>query len=212
MCTGMEQLTGESWAQSTVERIYTNITDERRRQGISANELAQRCAEHGLPIPRAVISKMDNHKRANITIPELLVIARALQVAPSHLIYSPRSSELVAYLPGEYMSTTEAAGRLIHDDRPALRLFHTAQQVKNSVRATEALFSNLVRDVTAHARNSSTLRERIAQELALERERVRRQLSDLDEGDLEVSDDEVDASLSPAAQTAREVLKSLEEE
>lgn len=120
LCFTMEQQTEDQWARSTVERAYSNITAERQRQGVSANELAQLCSQLGYPIARAVISKMDNHKRANITIPELLVVARALQVAPSNLLYSPLSSEQVEYLPGEHMPPMEAAGRLTHPEPPPI--------------------------------------------------------------------------------------------
>lgn len=108
----MEHLQNESWPQATIERIFTNITAERKRQGLSANDLSQTCAEFGMPIARAVLSKMDNGLRNNISIPELLVIARALQVAPANLMFSPLSTEKVEYLPGELMDTMDASERL----------------------------------------------------------------------------------------------------
>lgn len=107
----MEQSNGEQWARDTIERVYTNITEERRRQGLSANDLATRCAEVGLPIPRRTLSKMDNHARANISLPELLVIARALRVAPVNLLYSPlKAREDVEYLPGRMEGVLQASG------------------------------------------------------------------------------------------------------
>ena len=115
----MEHTQSESWPQATIERIFTNITAERKRQGLSANDLSQACAEFGMPIARAVLSKMDNGLRNNISIPELLVIARALQVAPANLMFSPLSTEQVEYLPGELMDPMEAAGRLTNPEPQA---------------------------------------------------------------------------------------------
>lgn len=85
----MEHIEPGEWATSTTETIFENITTERRRQKLSAQELARRCEELGYPIDRRVLSKMDTKKRANISIPELIVIAESLRVPPISLIYSP---------------------------------------------------------------------------------------------------------------------------
>ncbi|MBE4695463.1 hypothetical protein HGI16_12215 [Brevibacterium casei] len=87
--SAVEKRLRQSWAGRTTIRVYENIEAERKRQGISAATLSNRCKELGHPIARAVIAKMDSKDRANISIPELMVIAEALGLAPLDLIYPP---------------------------------------------------------------------------------------------------------------------------
>mgnify|MGYP001489420014 CR=1 FL=1 len=53
---------------------------------MTAQALAERCAELGLPMDRAVIAKLEKGRRQTITVGELLVFARALRVPPLLLV------------------------------------------------------------------------------------------------------------------------------
>lgn len=113
----IEQKLRGSWAGKTVIRIYGNISDERERQGISAAELSRRCKNLGHPIARAVLAKMDSKDRANISIPELMVIAEALGMAPLDLIYSPYAAGAdVERLPGDYAIEQAARDKFVSYD------------------------------------------------------------------------------------------------
>lgn len=59
----------------------------RARGGLSAEQLAQRCADLGMPsLNRSVIANLENGRRDFVTVDELLVLALALDVAPLHLV------------------------------------------------------------------------------------------------------------------------------
>ena len=102
--------TRTDWPVQTVHAIFDNITAERKRLKLSAQDLSDRCAKIGMPIDRRVISKMDNHTRIGISVPELVVLAEALGTAPVDLIYSPYvAGSSLQRLPGQL--TTGSAAR-----------------------------------------------------------------------------------------------------
>ncbi|MGW9004781.1 helix-turn-helix domain-containing protein [Brevibacterium casei] len=89
--------------------MFTNIKLERKAQGLSVQQLADKCSELGYPIARRVLSKMENGERSNISLPELLVISESLRLAPLQLIYSPYDiGTQVEWIPGQ-MTTGQAA-------------------------------------------------------------------------------------------------------
>lgn len=115
--SAVERRLRQSWAGRTTIRVYDNIEAERKRQGISAATLSNRCKELGHPIARAVIAKMDSKDRANISIPELMVIAEALGLAPLDLIYPPYSAgDEVERLPSDFVVEQAARERFIRYD------------------------------------------------------------------------------------------------
>lgn len=85
-------------------QISTTIANEVRRvrqqRGVSAQKLADRCAELGAPIPRTVLSNLENGRRGNVTVAELLVLAAALDVPPATLVFPVGHQATVEMLPG----------------------------------------------------------------------------------------------------------------
>lgn len=68
------------------ESIGGAIRDARRAAGLSAVQLSARTGELGQPIHRVALGKMESGKR-EVTISELVVLARALNVPPLQLVY-----------------------------------------------------------------------------------------------------------------------------
>lgn len=77
------------WENAVTEEIGRNLVAERRRQGLTAEQLAAATEQAGLKIPRQVISNLENGRRDSIGVAELLVFARALKVAPVSLLFAP---------------------------------------------------------------------------------------------------------------------------
>lgn len=86
----------------------------RRREhgGMSAQKLANRCAELGMPsLSRIVITKLENGHREAVSVAELMILAQALDVSPIELLFpigreGMRPSEIA---PGRGLSAWDAA-------------------------------------------------------------------------------------------------------
>lgn len=77
---------------------------------MSAQKLADLCAEIGHPIPRDVISNLENGRRATVPVTDLIVIAEALQVPALSLIFDPAvAGNEVERVPGTKCYLWEAA-------------------------------------------------------------------------------------------------------
>lgn len=94
----------------------TRIGQLRDEQKLSYPKLAQRCAELGAPqLTAAALSNIetgrrdgDGKRRREITIDELVVIARALDVAPALLMAPIGYEDTVEVLPGRTVAVLEA--------------------------------------------------------------------------------------------------------
>lgn len=73
----------------------------RDRQGLSAKDLADRCAALGMPsITRTVITKMENQRREAVSTAEAQVLAAALRIPPLALLLPFFQSAETEALPG----------------------------------------------------------------------------------------------------------------
>ncbi|MEV6980030.1 helix-turn-helix transcriptional regulator [Sphaerisporangium sp. NPDC051017] len=78
----MEQVT-------PIEVVGKRVRELRQRRGMSAQNLADRCAEAGFPeLKRQVITNLENGRRESISLTELLGLAYALD-APPALLFIP---------------------------------------------------------------------------------------------------------------------------
>lgn len=74
-------------------------TDHEGRK-LTAQAVANRCKEIGHPLDRAVIAKLEKGLRDTITVPELLVLARALDIPPMLLVMPVGVEDTLEVLPG----------------------------------------------------------------------------------------------------------------
>jgi transcriptional regulator with XRE-family HTH domain len=84
---------------------------------MSAQKLAKRCEDLGLPMPRSVLANLESGRRHVITVPELLVLAEALGVPPVLLI-TPVDGDQVEIVPGRTADPWDALLWLAGLSRP----------------------------------------------------------------------------------------------
>ncbi|WP_329446581.1 helix-turn-helix transcriptional regulator [Streptomyces canus] len=93
-------------------RVGTGIAQEIRRHrlaaGMSAQQLSDACAALGADIPRTVISNIENGRRTNVSVAEVLVFARALGQPPAALVFPAGYVSEVEYLPSKTSDPLEA--------------------------------------------------------------------------------------------------------
>ena len=97
-------------AASVGERVAyfrERITDERGRK-LTAQGLADRCTQLGLPLTRPTVAKLEKGLRDTITVGEVQVLAAALGVPPIALVYPLGQRQAVEILPGTQAETWAA--------------------------------------------------------------------------------------------------------
>ncbi|MFD4320146.1 helix-turn-helix domain-containing protein [Streptomyces sp. NPDC058548] len=94
----MEQ---QEWAARLGTGIAQEVRRHRRAAGMSAQQLSDACAALGANVPRTVISNIENGRRTNVSVAEVLVIARALGQPPGALVFPAGYVDEVEYLPGK---------------------------------------------------------------------------------------------------------------
>jgi transcriptional regulator with XRE-family HTH domain len=104
----------KDWQTATTAQIGRRIAYFRARakdtQGrkLTAQGLADKCTELGLPIGRPAIAKLEKGLRETITVAELEVIARALSVSPADLVFPLGERATVELMPGYHTDTWKA--------------------------------------------------------------------------------------------------------
>lgn len=92
------------WAQREAAGIGERIAHFRRQAGLSAQDVAERCAALGLPsVSRVVIAKLETGRREAVSTAELKVIAAALGVPAVLLLFPLGQAQAVEALPGRYV-------------------------------------------------------------------------------------------------------------
>lgn len=77
---------------------------------MSAQQLADECARLGhTGIQRTVISNLENGRRRDVSVADVLVLAEALGVAPAALVFPAGYAAKAEYLPGRTSAPLEAA-------------------------------------------------------------------------------------------------------
>jgi len=89
--------------------IAREVRRHRDRRGMSAQQLADRTAELGMPIPRPDLANLESGRRDSVSAAEVLILAAALDVAPIDLIAPVGYDEHIEMLPGRMMDPLEAA-------------------------------------------------------------------------------------------------------
>lgn len=75
---------------------------------MSAQQLADRCAELGMKIARSVIANLENGRRPTVSVAELLILAAALAVPPAVLIAPLGQAPEANILPDRELTTLDA--------------------------------------------------------------------------------------------------------
>ncbi|MFG2139040.1 transcriptional regulator [Streptomyces sp. NPDC048650] len=75
------------WVDQVMATVAGEVRRRRRELRWSAQDLADKCAEIGHPIPRNVIANMESGRRSNLPLVDVMVLAQALNTPPICLIY-----------------------------------------------------------------------------------------------------------------------------
>jgi Helix-turn-helix domain len=97
-------MTQELWDKEVVSLIAEAVRHYRTERKMSAERLSQACKDAGYKIPRSVIANLESGRRDTVSIPEWLVLARALQVPPMLLLFPLGRAEQMEVLPGRSMT------------------------------------------------------------------------------------------------------------
>lgn len=92
----------------TTRTIARRVKELRTRQGLTADQLARLLTEQGLAWDRQTVTKLENEHRQNLTVVELLALARVLHVAPVHLLVLPTNEGTFQVTPKEACSPSDA--------------------------------------------------------------------------------------------------------
>jgi transcriptional regulator with XRE-family HTH domain len=102
-------VTLDDWQRRMTRLVAREIRRYRDERKISAQQLADRTAELGMEIPRSVLANLESGRRDTVAVPELLVLAAALQVAPIELLCPVGFDEQIEILPGRLMDPLSAS-------------------------------------------------------------------------------------------------------
>src|SRR5258706_8524350 len=101
---------GGSWAAREAAGIGQRVARRRATARLSAQQVADRCADLGMPgLTRQVLARLEHGRREGVSTADLAVIAAALETAPVLLLYPVGLAETVEYLPGKLAPPYDAA-------------------------------------------------------------------------------------------------------
>ncbi|MFE2132271.1 helix-turn-helix domain-containing protein [Streptomyces sp. NPDC059466] len=98
----MTQPPAPDWSARLALGVAREVRRHRQAQGLSAQQLADRCAQIGMPIQRSVLANLESGRRTTVNIAELLVLAHALDVPPGVLLFPVGYEQQTEVLPGGY--------------------------------------------------------------------------------------------------------------
>ena len=99
----------ETWAARLTRSVAAEVRRRRREREWSAQQLSDECARLGFDLPRSAIADLENNRRVHFGIPDLLVLARALNVPPLLLVFPVGTGAEAEVLPGEFRAPFRAA-------------------------------------------------------------------------------------------------------
>jgi len=89
---------------------------------MSAQQLADACDRLGHPVPRSVLTNLENGRREAVSVPELLALAAALGVAPALLVFPVGTAVPVEMLPGQVADPWRGYRWFVGDPTPSERM------------------------------------------------------------------------------------------
>jgi transcriptional regulator with XRE-family HTH domain len=109
-----------AWPDRLAAVIAGEVRRYRRLRGLTAQQVADRCADLGHDVPRSVLANLESGRRTTVTVAELLVLAAALEVSPVLLVFPLGRRENIEFLPGVERSTWSVVEWFSgHGDYPA---------------------------------------------------------------------------------------------
>ncbi|MGW0823708.1 helix-turn-helix domain-containing protein [Streptomyces sp. NPDC002845] len=102
-------MTPDQWPTAFTGRIAQRLRDARKAAGLTMAEVAQGCADRGLPeFTEHSMKNLESGRKTSITVADFVVLADVLGVPPVTLLFPLASSATVEVLPGREVSTWDA--------------------------------------------------------------------------------------------------------
>lgn len=102
-------MTPDQWPTVFTGRIAQRLRDSRKAAGLTMAEVAQGCADRGLPeFTEHSMKNLESGRKTSITVADVVVLADVLGVPPVTLLFPLGSSATVEVLPGREVSTWDA--------------------------------------------------------------------------------------------------------
>jgi transcriptional regulator with XRE-family HTH domain len=102
-------MTPDQWPTAFTGRIAQRLRDARKAAGLTMAEVAQGCADRGLPeFTEHSMKNLESGRKTSITVADFVVLADVLGVPPVALLFPLGSSATVEVLPGREVSTWDA--------------------------------------------------------------------------------------------------------
>jgi transcriptional regulator with XRE-family HTH domain len=167
----MTQPPAPDWSTRLALSVAREVRRHRQAQGLSAQQLAERCAQIGMPIQRSVLANLESGRRTTVTIAEVLVLAHALNVPPGVLMFPVGYNQSVEVLPGTwiepYFAVEWLAGRSFFSREAADGFFDTplsltrihqdvANDLRRAIQAKEQAMHELSRLTVQLEKDEST--------------------------------------------------------
>ncbi len=100
----------EAWTSRFMSVVAAEIKRYRLRRGLSAQQLSDKISEDfGLQLKRSVLANLENGRRPTLSLVELIVLARMLDVPPLLLVFPTGYENEIEVLPGQTVGTWDAA-------------------------------------------------------------------------------------------------------
>ncbi|MEE1819325.1 helix-turn-helix transcriptional regulator [Streptomyces sp. SP18ES09] len=117
-------------AEDPVSVIARRVKEVRGRKGLTAQELADKLRDAGVPWDRATVTKLETRRRQNVSVVEFLALARALDVAPVHLLVTLGEGQYQV-TPNEAVPAVRARGWVRGEDsmRGDPQIYYTERPV-----------------------------------------------------------------------------------
>lgn len=107
------------WSARVLRTVAGEVRRHRIGRGMSHQQLADECARLGHPrLQRAVINNLENGRKRDVSVADVLVLAAALEVAPAALVFPAGYAAEVEYLPGQTAGPLEAVDWFAGDPAP----------------------------------------------------------------------------------------------
>ncbi len=92
----------DQWPAALTHSLGERVKSYRKARDLSAEQFATELSDAGMPYTRAQVSNLEARRRTSITVGEVLMFARVLDVPPAMLLLPIGSPEDVEILPGVY--------------------------------------------------------------------------------------------------------------
>ncbi len=99
----------DGWGAQLTRSIAEEVKRCRKARSWSAQKLSDECAALGYDFPRSTLADLENGRRSHISVAELLVLARALDIPPVLLVFPVGHQSEAEVFPGEKRPVFRAA-------------------------------------------------------------------------------------------------------